>query len=190
MDPPRDDGETVGESLSGETVDAVREGEGRGHDRGARRSDFVQAFALPGAVLGRHDVGAVGDGDDRDVSGGSGEGLAESESEVLGVNGVRLDRLDERTDLTRQFVEVGVEARAVWALRRGQGDQLTERGLPDLIDRFPAEEGRVGLGHRAVEIIDEDHAAGRRRRGAIDASQDVQELGGHAEPRSSKEPVG
>ncbi|MET9695277.1 hypothetical protein ABZY81_44165 [Streptomyces sp. NPDC006514] len=68
----------------------------------------------------------MGDGNDRSLAGGSGEGLAESEPEVLGVDGVRLDRLNERTDLTRQFVKVGVEVRSVWALRRGEGDQLTD----------------------------------------------------------------
>ncbi|WP_240137770.1 hypothetical protein [Streptomyces sp. MUM 178J] len=137
-DTPRDDGEPIGESASGETVDADGEGGGRGDDRGACGGDFAQGFAFPPVALGRHHLGAVGDRDDRDAAGGSGEGQAESETEVLGVDGIGPGLLDVRPDLTRQFIDVGVEVRALGSFGRGEGGHLIKRGTPCLIDRFSA----------------------------------------------------
>ncbi len=41
-DPPRDEGEAIGEAVSGELIDAVSEGGGRGDDRGACGRDLIQ----------------------------------------------------------------------------------------------------------------------------------------------------
>ncbi|WSI89789.1 hypothetical protein OG516_37150 [Streptomyces murinus] len=180
-DAPRDDGDAIGEPASGEAIDLAGEVGGRGDDRGAGGGDLVHGVVFRWAVLGRHHLWAVGDGDDRDSAGDSAEGQAECEPDVLGVDGVRPVLFDECPDLLGQFVNVVVEAGALGALCRGEGDQVIERGLPRLIDRCPAEEGRVSAGHGAVEVVDEDQAPGRRLGSAVDAGDDGQGFGAHAE---------